>query len=390
MKSKRILLTLFVCILTIFTLSVTSLGASNGDVDEDGIYSTKDAQLVLTYAAGLDVPDTVQQTAADIDRDGYITTDDAREILRVACELSVAPSHRYTVWLVTKEPTCTEAGIAQSGCYDCQDVFYKALPATGHTPNGVTCTEGGICAVCNVVLPATGHSYVNSVCSVCGYSNAKQTVTYNGKSVIFGSTAESTRALLGNPTEVLYDNGSSLGKITIYVYAADYKNLGIFTFTGNKLTQFYSNNKTSSVSFGSLKYSLNSARVDIGDNEEYTSVADIEITEYVDTHATSGACVYSYTASVDGSYNFSCTTNRTTAEKLVFHITNGLRALNGKSALIYCPTASNAAYKHSLDMATRDYFAHVSPEGKDPSHRLIAEGLSIMGYGENIAAGYTD
>ena len=392
MKSKRILLTLFVCILTIFTLSVTSLGAANGDVDEDSVYSTKDAQLALTYAAGLQAPDTVQEMAADINRDGYVTTDDAREILRIACDLSVAPSHRYTAWLITKEATCTESGTAQSGCYDCPAEFHKVIPAKGHTPSGVTCTKSGICTTCNAALPATGHSYVNSVCSACGYSTVKEAVTFNGKSVAFGATAESTKALLGTPTEILYDNTSSLGKITIYVYAANYQNLGIFTFTNNKLTQFYSNNKASAISFGDTKYSLGTARVDSGADAkyEYTSLSSVQITEYIDTFATSGACIYSYTASVDSNYDFSHTTNRNTAEKLVFHITNGLRALHGQSALTYCPTASTAAYKHSLDMAKRNYFDHYSPEGTDPAQRLIAEGLSIMGYGENIAAGYTD
>ena len=67
-----------------------------------------------------------------------------------------------------------------------------------------------------------------------------------------------------------------------------------------------------------------------------------------------------------------------------------MRAIHGKTALKYCPTASSAAYKHSLDMATRGYVDHYNPEGEDPGQRLKNEGLTLLGYGENIAAGYLD
>jgi uncharacterized protein YkwD len=93
---------------------------------------------------------------------------------------------------------------------------------------------------------------------------------------------------------------------------------------------------------------------------------------------------------VDGEYTFGNFADRASSEKLVFHLTNGLRALHGKSALKFCEKASTAAYNHSNDMATRNYFDHYSPEGTNPGNRLTAAGVQWIGYGENIAAGYRD
>ena len=47
----------------------------------------------------------------------------------------------------------------------------------------------------------------------------------------------------------------------------------------------------------------------------------------------------------------------------------------------------SAAARHSLDMATRNYFSHTTPEGIDFAQRLAAEGYGARAAGENIAAG---
>jgi uncharacterized protein YkwD len=43
---------------------------------------------------------------------------------------------------------------------------------------------------------------------------------------------------------------------------------------------------------------------------------------------------------------------------------------------------------HSLDMGTRAYFSHVTPEGVDPWQRIAQAGYTASPTGENIAAGY--
>lgn len=46
-----------------------------------------------------------------------------------------------------------------------------------------------------------------------------------------------------------------------------------------------------------------------------------------------------------------------------------------------------AAARHSRDMATRDYFAHTSPQGRTAFDRIRAAGYQYRRAGENIAAG---
>lgn len=57
-------------------------------------------------------------------------------------------------------------------------------------------------------------------------------------------------------------------------------------------------------------------------------------------------------------------------------------ALSVDSALV-C-----AARVHAADMAARDYFDHVSPEGEEPQDRLEQAGFTGGAWAENIAAGY--
>jgi uncharacterized protein YkwD len=49
-----------------------------------------------------------------------------------------------------------------------------------------------------------------------------------------------------------------------------------------------------------------------------------------------------------------------------------------------------AAYGHSADMATNNYFAHESQDGRTPADRVSAAGYAWSAIGENIAAGYPD
>ncbi len=49
-----------------------------------------------------------------------------------------------------------------------------------------------------------------------------------------------------------------------------------------------------------------------------------------------------------------------------------------------------AARCHSLDMATQNYFAHESLDGRSPWGRIAAAGYRGSPAGENIAAGYPD
>ena len=52
-------------------------------------------------------------------------------------------------------------------------------------------------------------------------------------------------------------------------------------------------------------------------------------------------------------------------EQKVHELINEERTKNGLNSLTLNPVLSNIARQHSQDMATRDYFEHDSPEGKD-------------------------
>ncbi len=47
-----------------------------------------------------------------------------------------------------------------------------------------------------------------------------------------------------------------------------------------------------------------------------------------------------------------------------------------------------AAYLHSFDMATNDFFAHTGSDGGSVGDRIAREGYAWSTYGENIAVGY--
>ncbi|MBL4846527.1 MAG: PKD domain-containing protein [Planctomycetes bacterium] len=67
---------------------------------------------------------------------------------------------------------------------------------------------------------------------------------------------------------------------------------------------------------------------------------------------------------------------------------NRERATAGVPPLSYDFQAESAAKGHSIDMAKRGYFDHVTPEGWQPTDRLRATGAKgYVGAGENLAAG---
>lgn len=66
-----------------------------------------------------------------------------------------------------------------------------------------------------------------------------------------------------------------------------------------------------------------------------------------------------------------------------FKLINRDRQLNGLTPLIEEPLLSQSAQRHAEDMKARNYYAHVTPEGKTPTDRFVAVG-GEGGIGENI------
>ncbi len=107
-------------------------------------------------------------------------------------------THSYTSEITTAA-TCTEAGVTTYTC-SCGESYTEAIPAKGHTSAeavkenevAATCTTDGsydsvvYCSVCEAEISretktekATGHNYVNGVCTVCGDEEESSTFYYN-------------------------------------------------------------------------------------------------------------------------------------------------------------------------------------------------------------------
>lgn len=67
----------------------------------------------------------------------------------------------------------------------------------------------------------------------------------------------------------------------------------------------------------------------------------------------------------------------------------GSTAYPAVAALAWNSKLFDAAAAHALDMATKDYFSHVSQDGRTFSQRISAAGYAWTAAGENIAAGQT-
>ncbi len=102
-----------------------------------------------------------------------------------------ALGHNYGDWVTEKEVTCTEDGFRKNSCKRCDNVIEETLKAKGHSMTILsaaepTCTKpgeslGSSCKVCGevfvgqVVIPALGHDYYDSL--------TKATLTENGRNI---------------------------------------------------------------------------------------------------------------------------------------------------------------------------------------------------------------
>ena len=91
--------------------------------------------------------------------------------------------------------------------------------------------------------------------------------------------------------------------------------------------------------------------------------------------------------------------NGTRLERLVHRGINERRAARGKSNLSFDTDLRSVARYHSADMAKRDYFGHVGPDGETPSDRyrkfgyrcrIPMGGLRYATGGENVLYTYYD
>jgi uncharacterized protein YkwD len=66
-------------------------------------------------------------------------------------------------------------------------------------------------------------------------------------------------------------------------------------------------------------------------------------------------------------------------------LVNAARADEGLAPLVMDGALVAVARAHSLDMAERNFFSHVNPDGENPGDRLHAAGIFPSRWAENIA-----
>ncbi len=79
-----------------------------------------------------------------------------------------------------------------------------------------------------------------------------------------------------------------------------------------------------------------------------------------------------------------------TSDPGLLEATNKARAENGLSALKYNVTLDQAAQEKAKDMATRNYWSHNTPDGKEPWVFFESAGYKYYKAAENLAYGFSD
>lgn len=77
-------------------------------------------------------------------------------------------------------------------------------------------------------------------------------------------------------------------------------------------------------------------------------------------------------------------------EREIFDCCNSARVRHKLAPLIWSPLARQSAVAHCKDMIKKDYYSHISPDGRYPSDRMKKVGIHAQVWGENLSANYVD
>lgn len=247
------------------------------------------------------------------------------------------------------------------------------------------------------------------------YMNNSDPISIYGLSI--GSSFEDMVKTMGNPNDILQ---SRLG-YNWYIYSFDYNNYVQFGVKDQKIISFYTTSRL-------LRTDKN---ISVGNNKDEALLAYTAPVKYIEKRVEGDNTIYLYTplqndcdtfilSNLDGYVTYyydSYSENKiyaayvidknfeesykgiylvpkenliTSMEKQTLFITNALRSIDEKKALLWDEKASISATKHSIDMIERNYFAHIDPDGVTPFTRMKNEGINYSLAGENIAYGFYD
>lgn len=173
----------------------------------------------------------------------------------------------------------------------------------------------------------------------------QSTLTFSGKSLAPGQSKQTVKQLLGQPLTTIEKDNMSL----LY----DEPDIDRFKRDGDYIAVFY----------------------DALDDNRVRSLLWIKGKEELQ---------------LDGYYGQLSESVLRNHEYLMFLLVNGSRVQIGIAPLAWAPEVIESARAHSVDMAKRGYFNHISPEGIAPYQRLEATGIPFRATAENLAAGQFD
>ena len=197
----------------------------------------------------------------------------------------------------------------------------------------------------------------------------------------FGCDKKGITDILGSPDETVTETLETGGTVTSLVYSENYGEFAVFQLLDGRFSAIYTVDESVIITDGDSSYSLRAG----GDTE----ISDVKISAYRDS--TKGGKAYAVKASYGGfGYYPHELSSLEGQERLVFHTSNAVRAVNGLYAFEYSGIASDCVRKHCKDMSARNYFSHDTPEGLTSAQRMRNNGIEYTSCGENLAAGYLD
>ncbi|MBQ3044497.1 MAG: hypothetical protein IJD49_00940 [Clostridia bacterium] len=285
----------------------------------------------------------------------------------------------------TGNVTATHKTVASTGVTETK-ASTTAVPSTKTTAKTEPTTQKAVTTKKNTTVKVTDTTAVTAQPTTKAPSSTannqnKEGIIIGLKSIRFGCDMQSVTGAFGSPSETVTETLETGGTVTSLVYAENYGELAVFQFLNGRLFAFYTVDKNTIITDGESSYSLQA-----GGETEFS---EVRISVYKDSKR--GGREYALKASFGGfNYYPHELTSLAGQERLIFHTTNALRAVNGLYALEYSGKASDCVRAHCEDMSQRNYFSHDTPEGVTSSQRMRNSGIEYTSCGENLAAGYLD
>lgn len=230
------------------------------------------------------------------------------------------------------------------------------------------------------LTPITVGADASSIYTSLGDPSRKDLSIYGFEWFIYNEGPGSYRQIGVKNNRVVGSYGFEVDIITNGLLQPSMKREEIIKILGSPLT---------SIQKGSTTYMLGSAF------SETFKVGQLYYTCYYDTSPLKKLYAVSVLdASIEeGFKSFYGTPSKALSSSLaleIFDITNAFRIYNGLSPLASSDALNTTSRNHSIDMATRQYFNHTSPDGKTLKDRILNLFSQYANCGENIAAGAAD